>query len=370
MFVTGLYTYIYCNRHTHINRRRRGHHPDPAAALARARARGGATDEPPHLDVQKLESTRLHPVGRRQELHDAGRPRLGARAVRTLRRRSSSHGAEPVDQGQPAVVSPRNRHEFRHGRRLGPVGEPLDRRGEPAQHRAARLPGGDPLSRPVRSGETPDGAGHERLQSRSEPPGHPLRGEPVRLRRLCLVPGIGHPCLTPQHRQSLQRHDRRPADGQVVARREPAHDLLPRRHRSRPRGRAEPGDDVDTSRSAQFPDARFHSPRIPPQGRDHRGRRCLRPTHPPRRSGDAGLEEVAHLRARRLQRRGCPVARRPRGPRQGTGGHVRQIRGVQAALPRQGSPQVRGHQRRQSAQDRRHVRHQPTLTANAGPRMP
>lgn len=44
-----------------------------------------------------------------------------------------------------------------------------------------------------------------------------LFAEPVRLRRLRVVPGAGHPRLTPEHRQGLQRHHRRPTDGQVVA---------------------------------------------------------------------------------------------------------------------------------------------------------
>ena len=46
-----------------------------------------------------------------------------------------------------------------------------------------------------------------------EPAGRPVRREPVRLRHLRDVPGAGHPRLAPQHRQGLQRDDRRPAAG-------------------------------------------------------------------------------------------------------------------------------------------------------------
>ena len=52
----------------------------------------------------------------------------------------------------------------------------------------------------------------------------------------------------------------------------------------------------------------FTVPGVPAQGRDHRRRRRLRPAHPPRRRREAGAEEVAHLRARGLHRRGRPDA--------------------------------------------------------------
>ena len=191
---------------------------------------------------------------------------------------------------------------FAHGRRVGLVGQPLDRRGEPARHRAARLPGRHPRHRSGRAGGTPPGAGDPRLQPRPEPAGRPVRREPVRLRHLRDVPGAGHPRLAPQHRQGVRRADRRPTAAAGLGRREPAHDLLPGRHRRRPGHRAQPGDEVAAPRAAQLQDARLHRPGVPAQGRDHRGRRGVRPAHPPRRRGDAGTEEVAHLRARGLHR--------------------------------------------------------------------
>ena len=96
--------------------------------------------------------------------------------------------------------------------------------------------------------------------------------------------------------------DRRSAAGQDLGRREPAHDLLPRRHRGRVRDRAQSGDEVAAQGPAQLPDARLPGARVPPQSRDDRRRRRLRPAHPPRRRRDAGAEEMAHLRARGLHR--------------------------------------------------------------------
>ena len=72
----------------------------------------------------------------------------------------------------------------------------------------------------------------------------------------------------------------------------------------------EPGDEVGAPDIAQLQDARVHGAGVPAQGRDHRRRRHLRPAHPSRRGGDAGAEEVAHLRTRRLHRRGRVDARR------------------------------------------------------------
>ena len=68
-----------------------------------------------------------------------------------------------------------------------------------------------------------------RLLPRPEPAGRPVRREPVRLRHLRDVPGAGHPRLAPQHRQGVRRDDRRPTAATGFGRREPAHDLLPRR---------------------------------------------------------------------------------------------------------------------------------------------
>ena len=72
--------------------------------------------------------------------------------------------------------------------------------------------------------------------------------------------------------------------------------------RRRPGHRAQPGDDIAAPGAAQLQDAWLHRPGLPAQGRHHRRRRRLRPAHPPRRRGDAGAQEVAHLRARRLHR--------------------------------------------------------------------
>ena len=91
--------------------------------------------------------------------------------VPAVRGRPGGDGAEPADRGQPAVLSPRDRDELRHGRRVGPVGQPLDRRGEPARHRAARLPGRHPRRRSGRAGGTPRRAGDPRLQPGPEPAG-------------------------------------------------------------------------------------------------------------------------------------------------------------------------------------------------------
>ena len=88
---------------------------------------------------------------------------------------------------------------------------------------------------------------------------------------------------------------------------------------------------VAAPRAGQLQDARLHGARVPSQGRRHRRRRRLRPAHPPRRRGDAGAEEVAHLRARRLHRRGRAHARRAGHARRGTRGDLREVRDRQAA---------------------------------------
>ena len=128
-----------------------------------------------------------------------------------VRGRPGRDDPEPADRGQPAVLSPRDRDELRHGRPVGLLGQPLDRRGEPARHRAARLPRRHPRDRPGRARAAAHRAGDPRLQPRPEPAGRPVRREPVRLRHLRDVPGARHPRLAPQHRQGLQRDDRRPA---------------------------------------------------------------------------------------------------------------------------------------------------------------
>ena len=184
-----------------------------------------------------------------------------------------------------------------------------------------------------------------------------LRREPFRLGRVRHVPGTGHPRLTPQHRQGLQRDHRRSAAGQDLAGREPAHDLLPRCHRSRPRDRSEQGDARAAPGAAQLQDARILGAGVPPQGSDDRRRRRLRPAHSPRRGRDAGAEEVAHLRARRLLRTGCARARRPCRADQGARGGVRQVRGVQAAPARAGSPQGRPAAHRPAAAQHRGQAH-------------
>ncbi len=85
----------------------------------------------------------------------------------------------------------------------------------------------------------------------------------------------------------------------------------------------------------------YQRARVSPQSRDDRRRRRLRPAHPPRRGRDAGVEEMAHLRARGLQRTGCAGARRPCRADQGARGGLRQVRDLQAAPARAGSAQGR-----------------------------
>ena len=80
------------------------------------------------------------------------------------------------------------------------------------------------------------------------------------------------------HRNTGKACDETVADqlaGAGVGRREPAHDLLPRRVRGGPGDRAEPGDEVAAPGAAQLHDARLHRSRVPAQGRHHRGRRHL-----------------------------------------------------------------------------------------------
>ena len=58
---------------------------------------------------------------------------------------------------------------FSHGRRLGHLGRPLDRRGEPPRHRHARLPGRHPRRRPGRARAGPHGPHDQRLRATPEP---------------------------------------------------------------------------------------------------------------------------------------------------------------------------------------------------------
>ncbi|WP_443613670.1 acyl-ACP desaturase [Actinomadura madurae] len=58
----------------------------------------------------------------------------------------------------------RHRHRVRPRGRLGHLGQPVDGGGEPARHRPARLPDGDPRGRPDRAGarpHAPHGGGYE-----------------------------------------------------------------------------------------------------------------------------------------------------------------------------------------------------------------
>lgn len=99
------------------------------------------------------------------------------------------------------------------------------------------------------------------------PPGRDVRREPLRLGHLRHVPGIGHPRVAPQHRQGVQRDGGRPTAATCFGRREPAHDLLPRRQRGgsglRP---PQSGDEVAAPGAAQLQDARIHGARVSPQG--------------------------------------------------------------------------------------------------------
>src|SRR5262249_34713145 len=78
----------------------------------------------------------------------------------------------------------------------------------------------------------------------------------------------------------------------------------------------------------------LHDSGLPSQGRHDRVGRRLRPAYPPRRRGDAGAQEVAHLRARGLHWRCGTRARRTGQARRGTRGRLPEVRGRQATPSR------------------------------------
>ena len=275
-----------------------GGFPDPAAARAGAGRRG--KPQPALCDRQGLAAARLHPVEPGPGLRVPRRRGLGAGGLPAGPGRQDRDDRQPADRGQPAVLPPGDRHPVQPGRRLGPVGRPLDRRGGPARHRAARLPGGHPRRRPGQAGSAPDGAHDGRLRLRRE--------DRAAGRRLRLVPGAGHPGLAPQHRRGHRLPGRRAAARPDRAGREPAHDLLPQPGA----GRARPGagrDDVrDPRRGRRLHHAGCRDDGLPAQLGDDRQGRHLRPAAAPRRRHHAGAEVLEGLRPHRLR------ARRRAGP--------------------------------------------------------
>ena len=201
---------------------------------------------------------------------------------------------------------------------VGLLGQPLDRRGEPARHRAARLPRRHPRRRSRRARAAAHRADDPRLQPRPEHQQADLFAES--LFDSVIYVTFQELATRVSHRNTGKACNETIADQllQRVSADENLHMIFYRDvTRGRLRHRPRPGDEVAAQGAAQLQDARLHRPGLPPQGRHHRRRRCLRPAHPPRRRRDAGAEEVAHLRARGLHRRGRPDARRPRRPRRG-----------------------------------------------------
>ena len=78
---------------------------------------------------------------------------------------------DPADhQGQPRRLPPRARRALHPRGQVGPLDRPLDRRGAPARHRAAQLPGGHPRDRPGRQRGRPRRARDEGLPRRQAHP--------------------------------------------------------------------------------------------------------------------------------------------------------------------------------------------------------
>ena len=87
---------------------------------------------------------------------------------RLVRDRQGRDVHQPAHRGQPALLPPRDRDPLRPRRRVGHVGRPLDRGGEPARHRDARLPRRHPRRRPGRARAGPDGLHDRRLRLRRQ----------------------------------------------------------------------------------------------------------------------------------------------------------------------------------------------------------
>ncbi len=98
-----------------------------------------------HLNTTKgLVPARLCAVAGGPQFRGHRRPGLGAGAVVTGRGGPCGDDHQSADRGQSAVLPPRGSGQLLPGRPVGCLGEPLDRRGEPARHRHPRLPGGHP----------------------------------------------------------------------------------------------------------------------------------------------------------------------------------------------------------------------------------
>ncbi len=173
-----------------------------------------------HLsDGPAVGATRLRAVEPRKGFRLPGRRGLATRGLPAGPGRQGRTHGEPAHRGQPALLPPRDRHPVRARRRVGHLGRPMDRRGGPAQHRAARLPGGHPRSGPVQAGGAAHGAHHRRIRLR--------RQDSAGRAGLRVLPGARHPGVAPQHRPCLRLPDRRSTARPDRRRREPAHGLLP-----------------------------------------------------------------------------------------------------------------------------------------------
>ena len=230
---------------------------------------------------------------------------VDARPAAPLRRRAHGVPGQPAHRGQPPQLPPRGLPPLRPQRlALAHLGAPLDRRGGPARHRAARLPHRHAQPRPGRPRAPPHGAHRARLRLGRQglPARHGLR----------VVPGAGHPRRAPQHRPLLRGPGRRPDHGPHLGRREPPHGLLPRRPAGGPGGLPVRGGDRDRRRGDGLPDARRRHGGLRPDGAGDRGGRHLRPARPPRRRALAAAAQVGRVRARGAVSRGRAA---PPGPR-------------------------------------------------------
>ena len=150
--------------------------------------------------------------------------------------------------------------------------------------------------------------------------------------RLRHLPGAGDPDRASQHRALLGRPGRRPDHDPDRGRREPAHGLLPRRHRGRARPRAVGRGARDRRRGPRLPDAGRRDPGLRAQGGPDREGRDLRHPRPSRRGPAADPASLADLRADqpRRDRGGRPdaagrapgQARRCRAPVRGADGQL------------------------------------------------
>ncbi|CAA9256666.1 MAG: Fatty acid desaturase occurring in virulence cluster, partial [uncultured Blastococcus sp.] len=267
----------------------------------RAGAGGRGEPRPAHRDRQGMAPARLRAVGRGPQLRLPRRRGLVAGAVPAGRDGEGRDVRQPAHRGQPPELPPRDRHPVRPGRRLGPVGGPLDGGGGAARRRAARLPRRHPRRGPGRARAGPDGLHDHRLRLR--------RQEPAGDRGLRVVPGAGDAGVPPQHRQGHGRPDRRQAARPHRHGREPPHDLLPEPGHRGVRHRARRDDDGRGQGGDGLRDARGQHGQLPQELHDHRQGRDLRPPAAPRRGGRAHPAHLEGLRAHRPRSRGGAGAR-------------------------------------------------------------